>query len=204
MCSQTQKHLYPLFTHKKNKSLESSGPKWQPQRMLNTPPPTDTPNLQLHMKESSLKEFPLMIPAHWVNKKKPTWKWVGKAETQACHKPHSWHSNVQLRRNPQFPVSPWGVKDLDPTSSIPIFKTSASRTWSPKHLALIASRACIHKTQKMTANKQFLTDCRGFIVAIALRLSTGGNRKKKCPPPNLSLKIVCSFMLKAAAWRWGF
>ena len=37
---------------------------------------------------------------------KPTWKWVGKAETQACHKPHSWHSNIQLRRNPQFPVSP--------------------------------------------------------------------------------------------------
>jgi len=31
----------------------------------------------------------------------------------------------------------------------------------------------------MTANKQFLTDCRGFIVAITLRLSTEGTEKKK-------------------------
>ena len=39
----------------------------------------DTPNLQLHVQQFPLEEIQKraeQTPTHWVNEKKPTWKWI--------------------------------------------------------------------------------------------------------------------------------
>ena len=41
-------------------------------------------------------------PTHQANEKKPTPKWVEKAETQSHPKLHSWHSNHWLGGNSQI------------------------------------------------------------------------------------------------------
>ena len=89
-----------------------------------------------------------VTPIHWANKNKPISKQTGKRKTQSRQKPHPWHSDMQSGVNSQLPPSPWGAKSLDPTSSIPTFKTF---TWemSPQNTWL-----CVYETHKNIANKE--------------------------------------------------
>ena len=62
-------------------------------------------------------------PTHQTNEKKPTPKWVEKAETQSRHKLHSWHSNRWSGGNSQIWASNWGVGGLSLASGTPAFET---------------------------------------------------------------------------------
>ena len=94
-------------------------------------------------------------PTHQANKKTPTRKWVGKAEIYSHHKPHPWHSDIQLRRNAQLPASLWGIRVWTKHLAPPLLELGLPpEGWPPKYLALRASEVCVHKTHQTIVNKE--------------------------------------------------
>ena len=82
-----------------------SGSRRQRKRVLNSPPPTDTPNLHLHTEQSPLKETQELAERllHVEQmRKKPTSKQVGEAEPQSPCKAHPWHGDTQPVGTPSF------------------------------------------------------------------------------------------------------
>ena len=110
------------------KSSVSSSSRWQHRRPLNSPFCWHTKSTAIYGAISSERnlETGWVTPTYWVNKKIFTLGWIWKAKTNLCHKPYTWHRDKQSGGNSQLPASPWGLKGLDPTSSIPMLKTS---TW---------------------------------------------------------------------------
>lgn len=121
-------------------------------RLLNFPPPTHAPNVQLYMEQYPLGEIQKRLtPTYGTTEKIPTSKQVGKAE-KLHRKSHSQHNDIQLEGKTQLPASPWGKRGLDPTSSSPTLKTS-TRQKAPNHLALRVSEAFIQGSRGTLANK---------------------------------------------------
>lgn len=111
-------HIYLLSL---KSFLGKDWPRWWYRRLLNSPLPTNTQNIQ----QLSLKipETSWMTPTHQVNEKIPTLKQTGKAEPHSHCKTHPCQSAIQSRGNSQILASSWGIKGLDPTFNAPTFKT---------------------------------------------------------------------------------
>ena len=93
-------------------------------------------------------------PTHWVGKKNRIVKWVGKADTQSCHKPnpdrasHNWEG----AHNSHLLSEAW--RAWTPVSGAPTFKISWEK--DIQNISLWKSTTCIHKTHK-TISK--FSDC---------------------------------------------
>ena len=72
-----------------------------------------------------------VTPTHRAKKKKNP-HWNKNVETHSYPKPHSQHSTIQFRRNPQLPASSWEAEALDHTSSAPSFKAHIWLMGPPK------------------------------------------------------------------------
>ena len=84
-------------------------------------------------------------------------------------KPQGWHRALQLKGNSQMPVSPWGMKGLDPISTTPGFKIPTQRP-PDKFLALKVNGVWIHQLVPQTTEaKQQLLKAQTLSSAIPSR-----------------------------------
>lgn len=78
---------------------KEEGSRWLSRKILHSPRPRKTENLQLHIEQFPLKETGKLAEQllHSSKQKKDTRRQVGGAET-VSHKPHLWCRDAQIRR----------------------------------------------------------------------------------------------------------
>lgn len=111
-------------------------------RLLSSPRPTDTLNVQLHTEQFLMKAIQKLVERllhiGQMTAHPPTSKCLGKAETLGRTQcPRA----IQSGADPELPAFPWGAKGLDPKSSIwilptfvilsPTSKTLNTHLWKP-------------------------------------------------------------------------
>lgn len=176
----------------------SSGPRQWGRRLLNSPSPRDTGNLQLHVGQLPLQEIQKRAEGlvHMgLSRKRPDWNRCTKLghilainstlntitydREGTCNSllfPEEWRVWTQ-RLGPQF------VRLLPEETPLP--HTPPKTLWS-------GSQRGLQETHKTTVNKE--TD---------LRAQHRGSRQKR-PPASFTLREACFHILKAAARRLGF
>lgn len=131
--------------------------RWQWRMILTSPPPTDTPSLQLHMEQLPLKKTQgwLSDDTDQTNEKETTWKQVGEAGTQSHHKPHPRHGVPWLGGNLKPGASPWGAKVWIPHQVSQLWRHTLER-WTPKHLTFKTNRTRILRPTRLQSFEKLL------------------------------------------------
>lgn len=112
-----------------------SGSRWQRGGTLNSPPLTDTLNLQLHREQLLKKNLKTMwaTPVHLVNERRPTSKEVGEAGAQFCHKLYLGRRGPIIGRERKTWSFSLRSKGCEPHQALRLLRSAPeSERWAPK------------------------------------------------------------------------
>ena len=144
------------FLDQESLSTVSAGSRWWCRKIQNSPPPMDTPNLQLHMEQSPLRKTGKLAECFSTTKdKRATSRWIGEAETLSCQKSHSQHDNPQwggISQIQSFSLRSMGGAVCATHIRHPNSWNLHQRDEPPKHLALKTNGAYIQETQRAVGN----------------------------------------------------
>ena len=88
------------------------------------------------------------------NEKLPPLKWIGKAETDSCHKPHPLHVPYNQKGTPNSQLLPEEQRTWTPHRALQLLRLPPPNDGPSKHLTMKVNGACVHETHKTIANKE--------------------------------------------------